>query len=257
LKLPCLGILPGLEVAVVLWAAILPAVMVGVMLLPIRLGAHFRYAGGHGHLWVVMAAAHLPQWQVRVPLHLVRLGKRGARMLAWAGVPPHTAGQEIAETVTAAKLAEEQKVPESALHMMLSALDVVQALLGADLSDERHRSLGSPVLHLLAAPFVLLSRHLCRLDYAWQTIAGTGDAVSTALFVGLLWSMKSSISALLEKRFTVLGTPLIHVEPSFAGSVFATDARCIFHFSIGQIMWRAVRDATRRWRGKGAEAFGR
>lgn len=225
-------------------------------LLPIGFGVSFHFADGKGELRVIVAFAHRLHWRVIVPTRLMRLGKQRMLVTARTGFRPE--GElRLSERIGLRKLLEERKVPESQLHMILTGVDLIQTLfMGKSASDGRGRSLGSPVLHLIFAPIMFFARSLCKVDFGWQTRLGTGDAVSTALGTGLLWTVKSGCGALLAKRFVVLHTPQVNVTPDFDNITFATDIRCIFHLSIGQIIWRAVRDAAQRWQGKGAGAFG-
>jgi hypothetical protein len=238
------------------WLFLCVLIGVAVAFLPIGFGIAFRYANGEGELRVIVVIAHLLHWRVIVPTRLFKKGKRGLKVAARTGFTPE-GERTVNETITPQKMLEEAKVPESQLHMLLTGIDLLQVVVGGkNTSDNRGRSLGSPLMHLVFGPIMVFVHNLCKVEFFWQSKIGTGDAVSTALGAGFLWTLKSGLGALLEKRFIVLRPPEVSVIPDFDNVAYVTDIHCIFHLSIGQIMWRAARDAAQRWQGKGAGAYG-
>jgi hypothetical protein len=228
-----------------------------VILLPLSFGISFRYEKGKGEFRVIVVFAHLIHWRVVVPMRFLHLGSKGIQAKVRTGFAPEKGGKVLKETITLKKLFEERLASESKLHLFLTSVDLLQVLfLGKDPSDGRDRSIGSPLLHLVGGPVAAFFGSICKLDFTWKTRFGTGDAVSTALGIGGLWSVKSLFGALLEKRYKMLHPPDVQVTPDYDAIAFDTEIRCIFHLTIGQIMWRAVRDAAQRWQGKGAGSFG-
>ncbi|HHW10364.1 MAG TPA: DUF2953 domain-containing protein [Firmicutes bacterium] len=164
----------------------------------------------------------------------------------------------LAARVTLEELAEEKRIGESTLHKILALVDLLQVyLLGHSPADRKGRALGSPVLHLFVGPFVMFSRHFCRLEFSWRTVFGTGDPATTATVSGLLWALKSSLAHRLAQRYRYISPPVLAVRPEFRAAGIATEVKCIFHLSPGQIMWRKVQFAARRWQGKGAGNYGK
>lgn len=231
--------------------------MLVIILAPIGFGVSFHYEQGRGIFRIIVVFAHVIHWRIVVPTHWLRLKPHGASLRVRTGFNPQKGGRYIEETVTWKKLAEELKVMESGLHRVLAAIDLLQVLLfGHDPNDNRARALGSPVLHLIGSSVVAFMGRICRVEFAWQTHLGTGDALTTALGTGLFWTVKSTFSALLQQRYRLVQLPKVEVVPEFETVGFVTDFRCIFHLTLGQIMWRVVCDAAHRWQGKEAGSFG-
>jgi hypothetical protein len=244
--------------ALLVWWLIAAGIcMLVISLAPIGCGVSFHYAQGRAVVRVVVVLAHLIHWRVVLPTRWIRINPGGLSLRVRAGLKPEHGGRYLRETLTLRKLAEELKLGESGLHRILAAFDLLQTLLfGRDPNDNRSRALGSPLLHLLAGSVVAFLRQVCQVEIAWRTRLGTGDALSTALGSGLLWTVKSTFSTLLQQRYRLSQLPQMDVVPEFEAVEFVTDFRCIFHLTLGQIMWRAVCDAAHRWQGKEAGGFG-
>lgn len=239
-------------------ATVLVILLALFLVVPFRLGAKLRLVDMRMDLRVVISVAGSPEWLIRVPTSLAKLSGRGVRVGARGRFYPFAGRLRLKETITPEKISEEARVPESMLHMALVVVDVIQFIMGlGSLEDGRGRSLGSPLLHLVAGPFTLARQHLCRMDFSWQTRIGVGDASSTAMGVGLLWCVKASLVALMEERLILVRRPTIDVTPRFDSLGWVSELTCIFHLSLGQIMWRALRDAAQRWQRKGAGVYGR
>ncbi|WP_257346600.1 DUF2953 domain-containing protein [Pseudalkalibacillus decolorationis] len=83
----------------------------------------------------------------------------------------------------------------------------------------------------------------------WESQIGTGDAASTGIFSGLLWSIKGSIAGFLSFTATMKVPPIIEVTPSFQINVVNTRFVCIFSFRLGQAMFAAFQVA-KNWKGR-------
>jgi len=227
-----------------------------IIMLPLRLGVVFRFAHGQARLAVIGSVADKLRWQIAVPLHTARLSKSGLKTKAEIKAPGIK--KQMTTTVSPEEVSEERRISESSMHRILSVVDIIQVhLLGKDPSDQKNRSLGSPLINMMVGPFMAFSGHLCRMEFSWHTTIATKDPVLTALSSGMLWGVKSGVVALLTQKFHMVAPPSIKVEADFKSGDMCTDLRCIFHLSVGQIIGRVLRDAAQRWQWKGAGIYGR
>lgn len=242
--------------APVLWILlVVVTVAVVIMILPIYLGAVVTYDLGHSSLRVNLSYAGIIRWQTCMPLQRLDLGQDGLQVNAEVKAVGIQRSEK--EKLTLDKLSEEQRWLESRLHIFLSIIDIIQVyLLGKSPSDNQGRSLGSPTLHLLIWPFLVFGKQLYRLEFTWHTKLGLSDPALTAVTVGLLWSLKAGTVSLLRQQFQMMHASVVSVVPNYATKGFSTNLRCIFHFSLGQIMWRTLCYAAERWLGKGAVSSG-
>lgn len=72
-------------------------------------------------------------------------------------------------------------------------------------------------------------------QFELEITAGTGDAFSTGLTGGVLWSAAGMITALFENNFRVLKRKVI-VNPDFLKKVFEVDLYCIFSLKLVHII---------------------
>jgi hypothetical protein len=83
----------------------------------------------------------------------------------------------------------------------------------------------------------------------WESKIGTGDAASTGLFSGLIWTLKSSSIGFLSNITTFSTLPVMEVLPFFQEKIIHTKFVCIFSFRIGQAMLAAFQVA-KNWKGR-------
>jgi len=79
----------------------------------------------------------------------------------------------------------------------------------------------------------------------WSTTFGLGEAHQTAVFVGLLWALKSSlisiINNVLQGRMT---RPVLQVCPDYSEELgFRTHFKCMIRFRLGHAISKAVKVA--------------
>jgi hypothetical protein len=91
-------------------------------------------------------------------------------------------------------------------------------------------------------------RHISITKLEWQTKIGTGDAAATGMIVGLGWSLKYSLVALLSKYMKLKTAPCLMITPSFHEAVSETKFVCMIHFRIGHAMLAGIR-IMKYWRG--------
>ncbi|KIQ94804.1 hypothetical protein LH47_01077 [Anoxybacillus thermarum] len=71
------------------------------------------------------------------------------------------------------------------------------------------------------------------LQFQWHTQIGVGDAAKTALLVGIGWSVKYYMVAIMSKYMHVCSTPSISIVPFFQGALSRTSFTCMVRFRIG------------------------
>lgn len=92
-----------------------------------------------------------------------------------------------------------------------------------------------------------------RID--WSTEVGAGDAATSAILSGIIWSLKGSLLMVLDHYVTLSQRPNLRVVPNFQESVFRTDIDLSLTFPLGQAMKTAFQ-LLRYWR-KGSVKHGR
>ncbi|OAO80927.1 DUF2953 domain-containing protein [Anoxybacillus flavithermus] len=85
-------------------------------------------------------------------------------------------------------------------------------------------------LHTIMKKFL---QHVSVLQFQWHTQIGVGDAAKTAVFVGVGWSVKYYVVAMISKYMNVCITPSISIVPFFQGAVSRTSFTCMIRFRIG------------------------
>lgn len=78
-------------------------------------------------------------------------------------------------------------------------------------------------------------------EFSWHTEIGTGEADSTGVICGLLWTIKGSLLAVLSCFFSLHDSPWVTVSPRFQEAVLSTRVSCIIRFSVGQAMTAGIR----------------
>ncbi|WP_408007197.1 DUF2953 domain-containing protein [Pseudalkalibacillus sp. A8] len=86
-------------------------------------------------------------------------------------------------------------------------------------------------------------------EFEWVSTIGTGDAASTGIFAGLLWTIKGSVTGFLSFATNMIKPPVLEVTPSFQTPVVQTDLLCMFSFRIGQAMLAAYL-IVKNWKGR-------
>ncbi|MCE5285486.1 MAG: DUF2953 domain-containing protein [Pelosinus sp.] len=75
--------------------------------------------------------------------------------------------------------------------------------------------------------------------FSWHTACGTGDAATTALMTGLLWSLKGTVLQRIKKHSVLEVQPSISIKPDWGTNQFATAFECIFSIRIGHVITAA------------------
>lgn len=81
-----------------------------------------------------------------------------------------------------------------------------------------------------------------RCEYlSWHTACGTGDAASTALLTGCLWSLKGTVLKRIKQHSKLHVKPSISIKPEWDKLEFATAFQCIFSIRIGHVITAVVK----------------
>jgi len=73
-------------------------------------------------------------------------------------------------------------------------------------------------------------------EWKWYSYVGTGDAMTTAMTCGLLWSVKGMIFGKLSGLVRVKESPVVKIEPIYQTSFFATEWSCL----VTMKLWHAL-----------------
>ncbi|MCF6138228.1 DUF2953 domain-containing protein [Pseudalkalibacillus berkeleyi] len=85
--------------------------------------------------------------------------------------------------------------------------------------------------------------------FEWYSTIGTGDAGSTGVFSGMLWTIKGSLVGLISHIANLKNPPLIEVHPSFQIPLVNTNMQCMFSFRVGKAI-RAGYQIAKNWKGR-------
>ncbi|MFC0187871.1 DUF2953 domain-containing protein [Fictibacillus aquaticus] len=102
-------------------------------------------------------------------------------------------------------------------------------------------------IHHLASIAAGFLKNVKLYRFRWETVIGTGDASSTAVMSGLLWSVKGIVNTLLYSFLSVQREPHIEVHPVFSHAYSKTHVSGMFSFRIGHAIVVMLR-VTKAWR---------
>ncbi|MBS2771423.1 DUF2953 domain-containing protein [Anoxybacillus sp. PDR2] len=114
-------------------------------------------------------------------------------------------------------------------------------------SFKETRDFARHVIHL----HVIIRKFMARVSVTkleWSTNIGTGDAAQTGIAVGIGWTLKYGVVALVSKFMKLKTKPLLSITPSFQKAVSETKITCMIHFRIGYAMLAGIR-ILKYWRG--------
>jgi hypothetical protein len=103
------------------------------------------------------------------------------------------------------------------------------------------------VVHLNSIVKKFMS-HISVTKFEWHTKFGIGDAAYTGMAVGIGWSFKYGVIALLSKYMKLKVSPILTITPSFQQPTSQTKLVCMIHFRIGHAMLAGMR-IVKYWRG--------
>jgi hypothetical protein len=97
---------------------------------------------------------------------------------------------------------------------------------------------------------VIIRKFMARVSvtkFEWHTKIGTGDAAQTGMIVGVGWSLKYAIVALVSKYMKLKEAPFLSITPSFQQPISEMKFICMIHFRIGHAMLAGIR-IVKYWR---------
>ncbi|MGJ9457222.1 DUF2953 domain-containing protein [Oceanobacillus sp. CF4.6] len=77
--------------------------------------------------------------------------------------------------------------------------------------------------------------------YSWVTVGGTGDAFSTGIASGGIWTIKGIITGFFLEKVQLKCKPNIQVEPHFQQRYLRTDFDCMVSIRIGQAIHALIK----------------
>jgi hypothetical protein len=77
--------------------------------------------------------------------------------------------------------------------------------------------------------------------FSWHTKCGTGDAATTALLTGCLWSLKGTVLKRIKQHAELCVKPNIGINPAWGNEYFVTAFQCIFTIRIGHVITAALK----------------
>lgn len=87
----------------------------------------------------------------------------------------------------------------------------------------------------------LLIKHVVIEKIEWMTYVGTGEASSTGLISGGLWSIKGAVGCLIQELGISQRQPKIRVIPYYHQEVFKSNFICIFSLKIAKAIFISKR----------------
>ncbi|MFD3445304.1 DUF2953 domain-containing protein [Microbacteriaceae bacterium 4G12] len=73
-------------------------------------------------------------------------------------------------------------------------------------------------------------------ELKWTSHFGTGDAASTGMIAGLIWTIKGMLVGLVSNYMKVTKRPELNVNPIFQGEAIVTHLECLVSFRVGQAL---------------------
>ncbi|WP_379965408.1 DUF2953 domain-containing protein [Ectobacillus sp. sgz5001026] len=74
-------------------------------------------------------------------------------------------------------------------------------------------------------------------QFSWCSYIGTGDAASTGLFSGFIWSVKGLMVGILSTYTKVKTLPKLAVTPVYDGTLTISELTCIFSFRTFHLLY--------------------
>ncbi|WP_085991684.1 DUF2953 domain-containing protein [Oceanobacillus senegalensis] len=71
-------------------------------------------------------------------------------------------------------------------------------------------------------------------ELSWSTLIGTGEASSTGVVSGAIWTMKGTLVGYLAEKFILMCNPTIQVNPKYQQEYIQTNLDCMVSIRIGK-----------------------
>ncbi len=82
----------------------------------------------------------------------------------------------------------------------------------------------------------------------WHTVVGIGDAASTGMVTGAIWTVKGGIVGLISNFLKLQTVPIITITPQFQHAISHITFSCMIHFRIGHAMLAGIK-IFKYWKG--------
>lgn len=201
-------------------AVILPIVLLFFLWMKLSITIFFRHAQDDDECRVTFRVLFgLVRYTIRIPLIKVEKESLGI-------VVAHKTAQNVSES----EPKRTKYSPQEIIHNFQKAKDFAEHVVH---------------LHVIIRKFC---SHITVTTFEWQSKIGTGDAAQTGVLVGIGWSVKYGVLALISKYMRVKTTPVLSLIPSFQQAVSETNFVCMIHFRIGHAIVAGIR-IMKYWRG--------
>ncbi len=77
-------------------------------------------------------------------------------------------------------------------------------------------------------------------EFYWLTRYGTGDASTTGMLGGVLWSVKGFFSGFVKNHMNLINPPRIQVVPLFQQQAAFVELQCMFSMRVGQTIYAII-----------------
>jgi len=96
------------------------------------------------------------------------------------------------------------------------------------------------VVKELKSWFIKLLAKVELSNWLWQSHVGTGDAMSSAMSCGLLWSAKGLLIGTISRYVKVMNSPIVGIQPHFQHKVFMTEWSCNVRLKLGSLVVASI-----------------
>lgn len=243
--------MPWGVIAVVLAACSLLA----ILLYPFSVRVQFDKQGKASH--PIQAGVQLFGWfRFKLPLHLPEESKQsddGTAQVSDKTNRQDTSRQQKEGRTQSSSPSGGEESDEASLVRMAAGFVKV---LFFDTGQKRSKRLGKKIPGSSPNPASIILRSIHTFDkLEWKTQVGTGDALSTAMVVGALWSLKGTVYSFLAGHVRFTQVPKFDIQTSWSKPCFDMRIDCIFRLRIGEIILAWVGETAQAWQ-KGVHRFG-
>lgn len=220
----------------------------GVLFFPLRLRVRYQLDDGDHQLAVALRlryATHHPGWEISL------FNYSSHQQPGDEAAPKDESSRHPKDRMMAETKPEEAHSGRTPLHKILKSVNIFQNVLGGgDPTDQRKgdSSLLGTILHRRDTPLRFLEYVRDCEAWSWETRLGTGDPASTAIFIGVLWSVKATAYSMLSHWVNFRETPHFSVVPDYNRAHLAVALDGIFRFRLGQIILMETLVMLRKWK---------
>ncbi|MBB5324483.1 hypothetical protein HNQ34_001580 [Anoxybacillus tepidamans] len=201
--------------------AMIPVLFIFFMCMKLSITIFFQHAQDDDECRITTKALFgLVRYTVRIPL--IKIDKQSPGIVV--------AHKETVKNVSESSLKRTKYNPREIIHSFKEAKEFAQHVVH---------------LHVIVRKFL---SHVSVTKLEWQSKIGTGDAAETGMIVGIGWSLKYGLAALISKYMSLKTVPFLSITPSFQQAVSETKFICMIHFRIGHAMIAGMR-IVKYWRG--------